>query len=122
MSAPERTRPLDGAVNPNAETASQQGPVADDEAGRQERIAVAAYYKAERRGFKAGGEQEDWLEAEKEVDRQGARQARPSRLESDVGSPDHMVAREPLPSGQPHDPVPAREKSSRKPERRTRAR
>ena len=58
MNARDRTRPLDGAVNPNAETASQQGPVADGEARRQERIAVAAYYNAERRGFKAGGEQD----------------------------------------------------------------
>ena len=94
MNARERKRPLDGAVNPNAETASQQGPVADDEAQRQERIAVAAYYNAERRGFKAGGEQDDWLEAEKEIDRQ-AGQSRPA------------------PSG---------EKNSRKPEPRTRAR
>ncbi len=28
-------------------------------------IAEAAYYKAEKRGFEAGFEQEDWLEAEK---------------------------------------------------------
>jgi hypothetical protein len=122
MSAPrERRRPLDGAVNPNAETASQQGPVADDEARRQERIAVAAYYNAERRGFKAGGEQNDWLEAEKEIDRRD-QQKPPSRLQESISSPDHRVAREPLPGGQPHDPSPAREKGSRKPERRTRAR
>ena len=78
MNSRERTRPLDGAVNPNAETASQQGPVADDEARRHERVAVAAYYNAERRGFKAGGEQDDWLEAEKEIDRHDRKQARPS--------------------------------------------
>ena len=94
MNARERTRPLDGAVNPNAETASQQGPVADDDARRQACIAVAAYYKAERRGFKAGSEQDDWLEAEKEIDRQG---------------------RQP-------DPAAAKDKSSRKPERRSRPR
>ena len=113
MNAPrERRRPLDGAVNPNAETASQQGPVADDEARRQERIAVAAYYNAERRGFKEGGEQDDWLEAEKAIVRQEKQQART----------DPTVVREPLPGGQPHDPVPPGEKVSRKPERRTRAR
>jgi hypothetical protein len=132
MSAPrERRRPLDGAVNPNAETASQQGPVADDEANRHERIAKAAYYNAERRGFEAGGEQDDWLAAEKEIDAQHRQQARPSRRDEgsarargaiDVEGPDHMVAREPLPAGQPHDPVPPAEKGSRKPERRTRAR
>lgn len=31
-------------------------------------IAEAAYLRAERRGFSAGGEEEDWLAAEKEVD------------------------------------------------------
>ena len=92
MNARERTRPLDGAVNPNAETASQQGPVADDEARRHEHIAVAAYYNAERRGFEAGREQDDWLAAEKEIDRQR------------------------------RDPEPSRGKDSRKPERRSRAR
>lgn len=30
-------------------------------------IAEAAYYKAEKRGFKSGNEIQDWLEAEKEV-------------------------------------------------------
>jgi hypothetical protein len=35
---------------------------------RLTRIAEAAYYRAQRRGFEAGGEDEDWLEAEKEVD------------------------------------------------------
>jgi len=31
-------------------------------------IAEAAYLRAERRGFLAGHEEEDWLAAEKEVD------------------------------------------------------
>ena len=31
-------------------------------------IAVAAYHKAERRGFAPGGELQDWTEAEKEID------------------------------------------------------
>jgi hypothetical protein len=31
-------------------------------------IAQAAYYRAERRGFEAGHEAEDWLAAESEVD------------------------------------------------------
>lgn len=33
----------------------------------QARIAEAAYYRAERRGFAPGGEIEDWLAAEAEV-------------------------------------------------------
>jgi hypothetical protein len=38
-------------------------------AGERERlIALAAYYRAERRGFEPGRELEDWLEAEAEVD------------------------------------------------------
>jgi hypothetical protein len=35
---------------------------------REERIAIIAYYKAERRGFANSGELDDWLEAEREVD------------------------------------------------------
>lgn len=31
-------------------------------------IAVAAYHKAEKRGFVSGDENQDWLDAEKEVD------------------------------------------------------
>jgi hypothetical protein len=35
---------------------------------RRAMIAEAAYLRAERRGFSAGREEEDWLAAEKEVD------------------------------------------------------
>jgi Protein of unknown function (DUF2934) len=35
---------------------------------RQEWIATTAYFRAQRRGFTAGREAEDWLEAEREVD------------------------------------------------------
>lgn len=35
---------------------------------RRAMIAEAAYLRAERRGFAAGHEEEDWLAAEKEVD------------------------------------------------------
>lgn len=48
------------------------GPSGSEEAGKREerrdRIAVAAYYNAERRGFQEGGETDDWLEAERQVD------------------------------------------------------
>lgn len=33
-------------------------------------VAVNAYYRAEKRGFKAGYEMEDWLEAEREIRKQ----------------------------------------------------
>lgn len=39
-----------------------------DPAERQRLIAEAAYFKAERRGFAGGGELEDWIEAEAEID------------------------------------------------------
>ena len=35
---------------------------------RERRIAVAAYLRAERRGFRSGSELEDWLEAERDED------------------------------------------------------
>ena len=37
---------------------------------RHQLIAVAAYYRAERRGFGPGAELQDWLEAEVEVDKE----------------------------------------------------
>ena len=40
----------------------------DSEAERRERIAVAAYYNAERRGFSGNAELDDWLDAEKAID------------------------------------------------------
>ncbi|MBI2961531.1 MAG: DUF2934 domain-containing protein [Betaproteobacteria bacterium] len=36
---------------------------------RRHMIEVAAYFRAERRGFAAGTPEQDWLEAEAEVDR-----------------------------------------------------
>lgn len=39
---------------------------------RRQRIAEAAYYRAERRGFAAGGEDDDWLEAEQEIGASGS--------------------------------------------------
>jgi hypothetical protein len=45
---------------------SDPAPGSEDE--RRERISVAAYYNAERRGFEGGGAVDDWLEAEREVD------------------------------------------------------
>jgi len=35
---------------------------------RWKMIAIAAYHKAERRGFAPGGELQDWAEAEQEID------------------------------------------------------
>ena len=46
---------------------SQRPALARDSSAYRELIAIAAYYRAERRGFAPGGETEDWLEAEREV-------------------------------------------------------
>nr|WP_298719981.1 DUF2934 domain-containing protein [uncultured Steroidobacter sp.] len=40
---------------------------------REARIAEAAYWRAERRGFTPGYELDDWLDAEKEIDQQNDR-------------------------------------------------
>ena len=47
-------------------TAVQAGNVSSTE--RQKMIELAAYLNAEKRGFSPGGEIQDWIEAEKQVD------------------------------------------------------
>ena len=51
-----------------ADTGQTQPAGAATTADRRQRVAERAYYKAERRGFAAGQEEIDWLEAEKEQD------------------------------------------------------
>lgn len=48
-----------------AVTTANTSPISTDERSRL--IAEAAYYLAEKRGFSAGNELEDWLVAEREV-------------------------------------------------------
>jgi hypothetical protein len=43
-------------------------PSSGDREARRRRVAEAAYYRAERRGFAPGGDLSDWLEAEKEIE------------------------------------------------------
>jgi hypothetical protein len=43
----------------------------DPSSSREALIATAAYYRAEKRGFQCGHETEDWLAAEREIDRTG---------------------------------------------------
>jgi hypothetical protein len=65
---------------PPAEVVSAQGlqerelPSFSD--SREARIAEAAYWRAERRGFQPGNELDDWLEAEREVDSQNSNNRR----------------------------------------------
>jgi hypothetical protein len=51
---------------PPAAQANSQTLILDN--GREERIRLAAYFRAERRGFISGAELDDWLAAEAEVD------------------------------------------------------
>ena len=51
-----------------APTAGAATSVTVSEEARRAMIAQAAYLRAERRGFAPGGEEEDWLAAEAEVD------------------------------------------------------
>lgn len=46
---------------------------AHERPARHERIAVAAYRRAEQRGFEAGAELDDWLQAEREIDAEDAK-------------------------------------------------
>ena len=59
-----------GAAQPAVEPSTGPGPVAA--LSREERnrmIAEAAYFRAEHRGFAVGGEWDDWIAAEAEIDR-----------------------------------------------------
>ncbi len=53
--------------NDTAGPDSDKGTLAPHE--REQVIAAAAYFRAQQRGFIPGGELEDWLQAEAEVDR-----------------------------------------------------
>ncbi len=65
MKSKPKSRSISGMLEPRAVV--DCGP-ASGETGRLDRIAVAAYYKAEARGFAPGGEVDDWLDAETEYD------------------------------------------------------
>ena len=59
-------QPRDPLVDPSPFSRPAQS------ASREERIARAAYHRAEQRGFAPGGELGDWLSAEREIDGDGA--------------------------------------------------
>jgi hypothetical protein len=61
----------------DTELQSQSAADEADPAERHRRISDAAYYRAERRGFAPGYEQEDWLEAEKEINAGAAGDLKP---------------------------------------------
>lgn len=53
-------------------SASSTNAAAPDAERRHAMIAEAAFFLAEARGFEPGGELEDWLAAEREIDRQAS--------------------------------------------------
>ena len=50
-----------------AHTGASETRLSEDE--RRRMVAEAAYYRAQQRGFSAGGEVDDWLTAEREISR-----------------------------------------------------
>jgi hypothetical protein len=68
------TEKLQQGATPPADVVSAEGLQAREipsfSDSREARIAEAAYWRAERRGFAPGHELEDWLDAEREVDNQ----------------------------------------------------
>ncbi|MEJ8859421.1 DUF2934 domain-containing protein [Variovorax robiniae] len=61
------------AIDEEADRRSDQDAASESEgarASREDRIRLAAYAAAERRGFAPGFETDDWLEAEQQVDAQ----------------------------------------------------
>ena len=64
----ESEAPNDGKTASSARRKSSTKPVESFTDERRRRIAMAAYYRAERRGFAPGHEVEDWLAAEAEID------------------------------------------------------
>ena len=49
-------------------------PSTSSQSDKREDIALAAYYRAQMRGFEPGGDMGDWLEAEREIRGAGAEQ------------------------------------------------
>jgi hypothetical protein len=71
MTTPIQSQDLEHAPNTRTSTAAaNEDPITDVEAARRryQRIAEAAYRRAERRGFAPGGELDDWLAAEREYE------------------------------------------------------
>jgi hypothetical protein len=58
-----KSRPGNAATTPKEDRVTDIAPQ-----DREQMIATAAYFRAQMRGFEPGGELQDWLEAETEVD------------------------------------------------------
>lgn len=60
-------RSFSSSPEPDAASACSAAPI--EAAQRRAMIAEAAYYRSEQRAFAPGHELEDWIEAEREIDR-----------------------------------------------------
>ena len=58
-----------GKSNLAAGAEHEEGPIPVSAEARRNLIAIAAYLRAEQRGFRGGSPEHDWLEAEAEADR-----------------------------------------------------
>lgn len=68
VAAPPAPRARAKSTGARARKKGADSPARVSEDERRGMIAEAAYLRAERRGFSPGGEEEDWLAAEGEVD------------------------------------------------------
>lgn len=58
-----------GGANARPDSGQEAGPdLRSKDRTRRDKIAIVAYYHAQRRGFCNSGELDDWLSAEREVD------------------------------------------------------
>jgi Protein of unknown function (DUF2934) len=69
---------------------SQPGKTEDSAEARRRRTAIAAFYRAQARGFAPGRELEDWLEAEREIDALDASRSETATPQSSVPADDRM--------------------------------
>ncbi len=63
----EPTKPLISSTRKKATVAGSGSNNEHMQEDRYSRVAIAAYYKAQERGFQPGHELDDWLSAEAEV-------------------------------------------------------
>jgi hypothetical protein len=74
MSPAGKTKPTQTSSPKNTQKTAPNGKMVDavpsiSQQERDQRIARAAYFRAQQRNFAPGGELEDWLQSESEVDR-----------------------------------------------------
>ncbi|MCK9388898.1 MAG: DUF2934 domain-containing protein [Sulfuritalea sp.] len=62
------TKSKDAAPAKHVRSSGKPGSSGNDDCPREQMIAEAAYFHAERRGFAPGNEMSDWLRAEADVE------------------------------------------------------